>query len=630
MVSRRIYLTIFILMLMVFVMFMFAGVSSNILSDTATNNRATERVDISHEDTLTADSLNIATGNPGYIGIGRDVFDPEQKLRVAILTSGSEDKIAYILIEWCVYNKYLYKVFTDLPEEEEIADYDVILFGDYQINDQDSEFLYTYANLGKTMMFTQLPDYQKIKSSKELANFFGIKSAVQENITTDGIKIFPNFMINKVREYNIGDYYGDKDDTAVSVPYYSLTAGYEVYSIGILNQQDKLGIENKDLPPLLWRTRTENSFVFVINSDIFKGMSVLGILTGFMAHEREVYVYPVVNAQTISLLSYPYLSNENNTTTQELYSRTSETVARDLLWPNIIQILKNYGDSFSFFAAPQLDYLDDIGPKKDYIDFYLREIGKLPGDMGLSLEQVSKTDLTDLISKDEMFFGKYLPKYNFTALYTADFSRDEVEDSLDNEFLKEVSLVMSDYKEGDNLISFLNENVLSVKFNLDGYQHETMDDLRMICIENAIGMSNTMVDIGRVIYPKDSTDEWNYLSLLWSKGDTYYKDYTKFDMVSIYEMEKRIRRFLTLDYTYEYDGDDIIIHIDQFDEEAYFILCTYSKSIEYVNHGKAEAMNDTNTTYLIKAEDSTVLIHLTEGNILKKPRNNKIIPSNPE
>lgn len=628
MVTIRNYLTILILMVLVFVMFMFAGVSSNILSDTTTNNQAGQRSSIYYSNTITADLLNMDQPDALSSAEERKLLEPGKKLHILILSQGTEDTISKILTEWCVYNKYLYRAERILPEKEEIADYDVVLFGDYRIRREDTGLLYAYSDLGITMIFTRLPDYQDISSDKQLAAFFGISGEVTENVTADGIKIFSDFMINKERIYSKNDYFGDLDDTNISIPYYSLGAGYEIYAVGLLDNQDELSIEDNDLPPLLWRTTTNNSYVCAVNGDVFNGITMLGVLTGFMAHQGEFYVYPVINAQTISLISYPYFSNENSMVMQKLYSRSSEAAARDLLWPNVIQILKNYGGSYSFFAAPQLDYQDRTGPKENYITFYLREIRKLSGIMGLSLSQVSGNELEDVITQDELFFQKSLPDYDFTALYTGNFSTDEVKHSMNKDFLKNISLVLSDYKEGDKLIGFLNENVLSVKVTLDGYRHETMDDLQMISIENALGMSNTKVDFGRVFYPDSSLDEWNNLSLKWSRGDTYYKDYSVLDMVSVYEMEKRVRRFLALDYTCDYNQNEISITMDHFNEEAYFILCTNNKSIDYVENGTAEKISQ--TAYLIKAEDAKVRIHMMEENVLEKPKNNKIISSNPE
>ncbi len=284
---------------------MFAGVSSNILSDTSTNPQAGQKVAINAGDTITAASLNLESVNTELSGEGRAVLNPDKKLHVSILSGGKEDTISQVLIQWCVYNKYLYKVFYSLPDTAEISEYDVVLFGGYEITGNDTNILYSYAELGKTMIFTRLPDYRLLTSNRRLAAFYGIKDSISEAVTADGIKLFPDFMINKERIYRKGDYFGELDDTEVNIPYYSLAAGYEVYSVGILENQEELGIEDKNLPPLIWRTTTSKSFVCAVNSEIFDGMTMLGVLTGFMAHLGDYYVYPVVNAQTISLISYP-------------------------------------------------------------------------------------------------------------------------------------------------------------------------------------------------------------------------------------------------------------------------------------------------------------------------------------
>ncbi len=628
MISNRSYLTIIMLFVTIFTLFMFIGISSNTITDQGTNRRVLEQVRIKQKDTLTSDSLNMDITDPNKEVSGSKVSYAQNKLTVAILAESQDDVVTKLLVEWCVYNKYLYQIHTALPKKEDITKYKLILFGDIDFSGMDYERLYDYAKLGKTMIFTKLPNHQIIHSDQKLADFFGIKDLVNQKVVADGIQIFPNFMIGGSRTYQKDDYFGSKDDTTVSIPYYKLSAGYDIYAVGLLDNQKERGIENKDLPPLLWRAKTENSFVFVVNGDIFKGMSLLGVLTSFMTQEKECYLYPIVNAQTISLVGYPYFSDENEQTIQQIYSRSSEALGRDILWPNIVHILKNYGVSFNFFAASQLDYLDEVGPKQDYIDYYLTEINKLPGDMGLSLGQVSKMDLDQIVEKNNVFFSESLPEYEFTALYSGNYETDLIKDKLKHQLLDKISLVISDYKQGDKLLSFLDEDTLSVKFNLNGYQHETLDDLQMSFIQNSLGMCNMKVDINRVIYPKDSLDEWNNLSLIWSSGQTYFNDYSEFDMVSMYELEKRVRRFLALDFIYEYKKDEIDIQIDNFDEEAYFILSIYDKSIHTAMN--AEVSRIAANTYLVKATASDVRLLLKEDNILETPKDIKTIPSNPK
>ncbi len=625
MISIRNYFTIIILMFMIFVMFMFVGVSSELLTETAADERLEEEINIGASDTITAASLQLKEESGTDPGAGRMILNPELKRKAAIVAKDTKTPSSRILQEWCVYNKYLFRVFPALPDAAELAKYDLVLFDDSSIIGRDTERLYAYAEQGVTLIFTQLPDYQELSADKKLADFFGIAETVAEEVTADGIKIYANFMLNKERIYQRGDYFGNLDDTQVRLPYYSLRAGYEVYAAAILAGQEQQENDLK-LPPLLWRTYTGNSFVYVVNSDHFDGMSMLGILTGFLANQGRYYLYPIVNAQTISMIDYPYFSDENRAVMQNMYSRSAEAIARDILWPNIVQILKNFGGSYSFFASSQLNYEGEEGPKDSFLEFYLQEIDKLPGNMGLSLGQVSELSLQELLEQNEAFYQASLPQYKFSALYTAKFSEEEVKACLGQDFLTKISLVMSDYKPGDTLLSFLEEDVLSVKFNLEGTRHETLDDLQMICVENALGMCNMKMEIGRVFYPQSDRDAWNNLSTKWSREKTYFNDFAKLDMIPIYEMEKRVRRFLALDFTYEYFEDTIDIQIDHFDQEAYFILIAGSSRIDAVNNGKADRISD--QAYLIKATAASVSIHLTEENRLKKPKDQKLLPSN--
>ena len=611
MVSRRTYFTIVMIITIVFLLFMFGGVWSYIDSEQFINEKATKVNHIKRQDTITPENLNLDDKN-----LWSNVR--ENKSSVAIISSNPDDAITKLLEEWCIYLKYFYKIYTYLPELDEVSNYDIIIFGDIDLKVEDYKILYSYSHIGNVMIFTKLPDFYEIDSNKKFADFFGIEAAINKEVVADGIRIFPDFMIGGERIYQEGDYFGSRDDTSIKLPYYKLRAGYDIYSVGLFDNQDELGIENIDLPPLLWRTKTEDSFIFVINSDIFREMSLLGVLTEFMVKTRQCYVYPVVNAQTISLVNYPYFSSENEAVIRKIYSRSSNELARDILWPNIIQIINNYSSTYNFFVASQLDYQDGLEGQKENLDFYIRELSKLPNVMGLSLGQVSNANIDVLISNNEMFFNEYLPNYKFTSLFTGDFTKEEIKIGLEGGFLDNINLLISNYKKGDRLLDFIEDDLLSVRFNLNGYEHESLDDLQMKSIHNALGMCNMKVDFSRVIFPEDESDEWNNLSLIWSRGDTYFKDYSYFDMVTIYELENRVRRFLALDYIYEYNNEEVSIRIDNFDQEAYFILSVYDKSIVEINKGEAKKISE--DKYLIKATGSHVEIKLKEDYFLQVPR----------
>ena len=192
MISRRIYITIMILFITVFALFMFVGISSNVFNDSVTNTRVTANVNIGHSDILSSDLLNMdMVSNVNYI---------DGKQYVAIISSDEDGIATSLLIEWCVYQKYYYKIFTYLPEAEEIVDFGLLVFGDIYLTKEDDKLLYAYADMDKIMVFTKLPDYQLLESNKRLADFFGIDTLVSYEIIADGIKIFPDFMIGGDRK----------------------------------------------------------------------------------------------------------------------------------------------------------------------------------------------------------------------------------------------------------------------------------------------------------------------------------------------------------------------------------------------------------------------------------------------
>lgn len=425
-------------------------------------------------------------------------------------------------------------------------------------------------------------------------------------------------MINNGRTYVDDDYFGKENDTNIILPYYSLLPGYEIYSVGLFNNQKDLAIKDLELPPILWKTKTNNSFVFVINSDIFTKSSLLGILTAFKSKERSYHIYPIVNGQTISIINYPYLSNENDSIIKSTYGRSSQALSRDILWPNIVQILNNYGESSNFFFSYKLDYNNESVVSKDDLNFYMRQINKLSGDIGLSLSQQSENDILDLVNSNNNFYKDSIDDYKFSSLYMGDFSNEDLSKVKDNDLLKEISLVLSDYDYNDYLLSYIDDNTLSIKYNLDGFSHETTDDLRMISIENALGMCNMKVDLSRVFYPESYLDEWNNLSVDWSSGKTYFNDFGAFDFISIKELEKRVKRFLQLDYIYEYNNDSFDLHIENFDEEAYFIFSIYDKDIREIINGEIKKINK--DTYLVKANSDKLSIKLEDKNFLNKPK----------
>lgn len=591
MLTRRNFFVILIMFLVVFLMFMLVDLSTAYLTRHEYNPQADIPVTIQAEETFSIGMLDAASVSQGALSEAIQAYPV-----VAIMTEDPASVNVQNIQEWCLYNRYRYQVYTELPEATQLEGYRAILF-DTPVSDVARlPLLQDYAALGIDMIFTQLPEYQALQAAPELADFYGIEGFVQEAMPIKGLYIFDEFFIGGERIYAVDDIYGDSDDDIPrTVANYTLRPGYLMFIQAVAQDET---VDYMELPGLVWRTHTGNSNVFAVNTDLFAGKNLPGLLTACLSQTGAFYVYPVVNAQTISVVDFPMLADENGTVMASLYSRSAEALGRDVLWPAIVKILKNYSSAFNFFMAPQLDYSDAVQPSGELISFYRTEIESQSGMLGLSMQQESAVSFDELCRQNDAFLQAAMPAYRFTA---ACVTRDQLTGiSAQNELpapLSSTTLLMTDLQEDRPLMEFVNDRVLAVSFTTDGYRHESMDDLRLMCIENALGMNNQKVEMSRAFYPRNNED-WNTLNLLWSRGDTFQKPYHTFDTLTAYGMEERVRTFLALDFEAGMQDNVLTLRVKNGVKNTSFVLRLLNHEIQSVKGGKCKVLSD--TAYLLQ------------------------------
>ena len=125
----------------------------------------------------------------------------------------------------------------------------------------------------------------------------------------------------------------------------------------------------------------------------------------------------------------------------------------------------------------------------------------------------------------------------------------------------------------------------------------------------ALAYSSILTDISRVAYPESDEDSWEKLyDKFASNTDTYWKAYQKFEGTTLAESDKRIREFLALDYTEERNGDVLKLQLENFGEEAWFLLRTHGEEI--VSAEAAEYDRIEEGAYLVKALSNQVELTL--------------------
>lgn len=71
-----------------------------------------------------------------------------------------------------------------------------------------------------------------------------------------------------------------------------------------------------------------------------KDSTALGLLNGMITEASEYYIYPVVNAQNLSMINFPAFADENDEEMMKLYSQSVTGMTRDIMWPSLISIVE--------------------------------------------------------------------------------------------------------------------------------------------------------------------------------------------------------------------------------------------------------------------------------------------------
>ena len=159
------------------------------------------------------------------------------------------------------------------------------------------------------------------------------------------------------------------------------------------------------------------------------------------------------------------------------------------------------------------------------------------------------------------------------------------------------------------IVGYIGENLTAQYATGNGVTHTFMDDFRLRCVETALGYSTIVLDLERVTYPESEEDSWHTLSKrIAANLVTYWKPYDAFEETTLAGSDDRIRRFLTLDYTSERNGDTIFLTIEHFDSEAYFLLRLSGEKVKSIEGGSVTGVET--DVYLIRAAEPEVSIQV--------------------
>lgn len=599
MVSRRKFFSIVIMMFVLLFLFQF----SMVLRD--------------RQNTYDVNSNLAPKQNDGKNVWKNEELDPASvgttDRRYVLFVGDSSSDMAEAVSRWCTYVKWDISKCSSMEkfkENDKNLPGMLILESEKYALDDNLKKIEELEQKGVIIVFGCLEDPKNIEKNQELQDFMGICKVVSAKTEITGVKLFEGLLLGGEVIYETPEDKDERDrqDLQLNVPWYQVGSGTKTYMVGLLDQsKQKETVENEELPTLIWRNGIRNGSIFCVVGDYMKDSTALGLLDGMVAEASSYYIYPVVNAQNLSMLNFPVFADENNEQMMELYSQSITGMARDIMWPSLISIVEKGGLKMTCFMQPQTNYEDGIEPTSRNLVFYLKQMKEQNAEAGLSLQYKNAESLRDKLNQDAEFFRKADSSYKYGAAYTEEKDLDTVKALMNTELMKNVSTLVCEYTEDEPVISYCTDSVTLQSVTSDGMNYTYSDDIRMRSIQSSLGYTNVMLNMQKIFWPERKKDRWQIMQKRFSSNLlTYWKKFTGFDSTTLSESNTRTRTFLNLDFSETRTDDEIILKTSE--SGSWFILRTHGEEIEEIEGGTQKKLED--NVYLIQAQDTTVKIQV--------------------
>lgn len=608
-VSKRKFFSIATMMFVLFFLFQFSMVLRDSKNTYDINSSLTEKK-ADGENQWTPSDSNSTT----VIGAGSSV----------VFVGNKAGDMGTAVSRWCTYAKRKLisckSVSTYKSDDKNLPEM-MILESEKYADGDNLTTLETLEKKGVIIVFGCLENAKNIQNNKALMKFLGIQKIVAEETHLAGVKLFEGLLLGGEVTYNTSKDKEEKkrQDLELDVPWYQVGSGTKTYMVGLLDEKTGKNVENEDLPTIIWRNGIDYGSVFAVVGDYMKDSTALGLLDGMRAEALQYTIYPIANAQNLSMVNFPVFADENNTEMLKVYSQSVTGIARDIMWPALISVVEKSDMKMTCFIQPQADYTDDIEPKSGNLEFYLKQMKEQSAEAGISLEYQKLDKAEDKVTKDTEFFENEKINYRFGAAFAKEKDLKGIMKDTDSGLLGDVGTLVCDYTENQPVVSYYSDSVTLQTVTSDGMNYAYSDDIRMRSIQTALGYTNVMLDMYDIFWPQEKTDRWEVMQKRFSSNLlTYWKNFRDFDSTTLSESNARIRKFLNLAYSQSREDNTITLQTSE--AGSWFILRTHGEEIDEIDGGSQTEIEA--DAYLICAEDTTVKIRLKEQELYYDTRKN--------
>lgn len=528
-----------------------------------------------------------------------------------------EDSVGRVVAQWCEYTKRAHVAAGSMDglklQEEWLPELVLIDSGTVDF-ERETEDLIWLAKEGVSLVFCNLPDSEVISVNSDLRKLLGISTVRDNAVTVEGIQLFAGLLLGGEAVYRVQEP-GDEEyqDLQLAIPWYQTASGTKTYMVGLMeltdSEDEEDSITRENLPAIIWRNSYENAMVFAVNGDYLSDWTGLGLLDSFVYEMEPYQLYPIVNARNTVVADYPNFSSENSEQLYQIYSRTPEGLYRDVMWPGISAVSGRFGLRLTCFLMPRYFYSDGAKPADDDLVFYLQQLKEIRAEAGRTLVYAGDVTMEEKLDFDEIFFQTLEGSYRFGAYYAGTEIPKELDSLLRTGTLADIRTLVYNDKEEYPLISYFTDEVTLQCITVNAKDYTYSQDLRMRSIATALGYTNVLMDMTNVTWPQSQEDQWErYFDDISSNIGTYWSRFRSFSATSLTESDAHVRSFLNLGYQEFRDGDEITLQVENAGEECWFILRTHEERIVGMEGGSYDEIEE--DFYLIDLQSEQAKIKL--------------------
>lgn len=513
--------------------------------------------------------------------------------------------------EWANYAK---RPLTFIDSDEIPGSMPELVLADRDALVEKTAVLRTMLDRGVSVMCLSLPEAETIGEDAGLQQLLGIQSVHRDSVSLKGYHLFEGFLLGGERIYVHEDGIDSpmRQELPQETPWYIVRSGTETFLQGILCDEEAAEAEeqklkNEDMPAIIWRHHCGSAEVFAVNGSFMADRAIAGgILQAACSYLEDVSLYPVLNAQLFSMLDFPALSDENSAVMQSLYGREMTLVTQNVILPSLISLPNRYGIVFTAFTAPQFDYDDELGPRRDMAQPIMKTFSELRSELALSLRRSGDTPLEKKLAADSDLLEEE-PSPRITAVFAEKEDLSELPE-MDAPCLREVCTVVAADDDAPPL-GYWSENVTIQRLTADVTYYSDLQDFRMLCRETAMGYDSSYCDLGSIWWPESEEDRWQKRAeTVFSNLTTYRSPFAAFDSVTASECDVKIRHFLKSSYEYSRSGDEITLQITPLLTEASYILRLHGEKLVDMEGGEWTEIED--GAFLLRADSGYVRLRV--------------------